>query len=326
MTEPTASHAPPAITAPYVVIDDFLPLDLASSMRADINSHFSAPEEHRPETHQIWNYWYVPGTYTYLRTLPEKVIAVDKITNFVAALRDWTIARMGLGEISWPILSLYIDGCNQQFHNDSTNGRFAFVYSLTKENRKTIGGGTQVMSAGDPFCRNLASPMAIHGFCDTVEPRFNRLVIFDDRMIHGVERLEGSMDPLEGRFVLHGHIREQGPLTGGALSFEALQPALREALAGFVAQHGEESYAYHGPLSVRFTVEPDGRVSGLHVLLDRVVPIAEARAETSADSWPSLRARYLASLSTARFPTADGRTVVVLPMAFAGPLGRPAEG
>ncbi len=321
MTDFAADDALPAFTAPHVVIDDFLPLDLALSMRADIDRHFASPEQHRPETHQVWNYWYVPGTYTYMRTTPDKVIETDKVTRFVSALRDWTVARLGLAQVSWPVLSLYVDGCNQQLHNDSTNGRFAYVYSLTNPVRQTIGGGTLLMSEGDPFRRNLASPMAVRGFCETVEPRFNRLLIFDDRVIHGVERLEGSMDPVEGRFVLHGHIQEQGPLVGGALSYEQLQPKLQQALGEFVAQHGEEAYAFHGPISVRFTIEPFGTVAGLRVMLDRVVPLAER----DADAWPALRARYLAALQEARYPGAEGTTTVILPMAFTGPAGRPAD-
>ncbi len=322
MTDLAADDDPPAFTSPYVIIDDFLPLDLALSMRADIDTHFGDPDGHRPDTHQVWNYWYVPGTYTYLRTQAEKVIAADKVTSFVTTLRDWTVARLGLSGLTPPILSLYIDGCGQQLHNDSLNGRFAFVYSLTNPVRQTIGGGTILMSEGDPFRRNLANPMAVHGFCETIEPRFNRLLLFDDRVIHGVERIEGSMDPVEGRFVLHGHIREEGPLAGGALSVEALQPGIQEALAGFVAQHGEEAYDYHGPISVRFTVEPHGAISGLRVLLDRVTCVVEENARR----WPALREKYLAALGRARFPGADGPTTVILPMGFTGPAGRPSGG
>ena len=47
----------------------------AREMRRDIDTHFSAPEQHRADTHQVWNYWFVPDSYTYLRTAPEKVIA-----------------------------------------------------------------------------------------------------------------------------------------------------------------------------------------------------------------------------------------------------------
>jgi len=50
--------------APAAVFDDFLPKDLAEAMRADIDAHFAKPEAHRPDTHQVWNYWFVPESYT----------------------------------------------------------------------------------------------------------------------------------------------------------------------------------------------------------------------------------------------------------------------
>jgi Rps23 Pro-64 3,4-dihydroxylase Tpa1-like proline 4-hydroxylase len=319
MNAPVAADTPAPLTAGYFVIDDFLPLDLALSMRADIDAHFGETDKHRAETHQVWNYWYVPGTYTYLRTVPDKIMVREKVERFMSSLQDWTVTRMGLGEVTWPILSLYIPGCFQNLHNDSLNGRFAYVYSLTNPVRKTQGGGTILMNEGDSFRRNLANPMTYHGISKVVEPRFNRLVLFDDRVIHGVERIEGSMDPVEGRFVLHGHIRDRGPFVGGALAIEALLPQIQSALGGFVAANGEESYNFHGPISVRFTVEPDGAVSDLHVLLDRVTHVADQHA----GRWEELRPRYLAAFAGLRFAAASGPTTVIFPVVFAGPAGRP---
>ena len=57
-----------------MIVDNFLPREFAAAMRADIDSHFAAPYQHHPDTHQVWNFWFVPQTYTYLRTQPEKVI------------------------------------------------------------------------------------------------------------------------------------------------------------------------------------------------------------------------------------------------------------
>ena len=38
-------------------------------------------------------------------------------------------------------------------------------------------------------------------FIDTVEPRFNRLTVFDPRFPHGVRPVKGTRDPLKGRLV-----------------------------------------------------------------------------------------------------------------------------
>ena len=45
--------------------------------------------------------------------------------------------------------------------------------------------------------------------------------------------------------------------------------------------------------------------------------------ERYAEGWPALRAKYLAAVSTARFPQAEGRTSVILPMFFSGAAARP---
>lgn len=38
-------------------------------------------------------------------------------------------------------------------------------------------------------------------FLDVVEPRFNRLTVFDPRFPHGVRPVAGTRDPLKGRLV-----------------------------------------------------------------------------------------------------------------------------
>src|SRR5436305_2727424 len=214
----------------FVVIDDFLPEKQGLSMREDIDAHFSNPERHQSSTHQVWNYWHVPGSYTYLRTTPEKVIARDKVEGFVEAMRSWAARNLGLAGVTWPYLSLYVPGCAQGLHNDSTNGRLGYVYSLTRNDRQTIGGETVLVQDRDLFRTSLDRAQAGTDLFDLVAPRFNRLTLFDDRIPHAVQRLDGSMDPLEGRFVLHGHISEAGVVAQGALAAEAI----RERVAGIV--------------------------------------------------------------------------------------------
>jgi len=84
--------------------------------------------------------------------------------------------------------------------------------TVAAQMRDAIGGETIVLHEGDLFRRHVATPQAGRGLFDAIEPRFNRLVVFDDRLVHGVERVDGSMDPVEGRFVLHGHLRADGPM------------------------------------------------------------------------------------------------------------------
>src|SRR5579872_2882386 len=69
----TAMHTAP-VRSSHLVVDDFMPSDIAREMRAAAEAHFGSPYHHSPKTHMNWDYWHVPGLYTYLRTLPEKVI------------------------------------------------------------------------------------------------------------------------------------------------------------------------------------------------------------------------------------------------------------
>src|SRR5258708_2203389 len=132
---PEAAALPPALRDRFFIVDNFLPVELAEAMRLDIDNHFSNPAAHQADTHQLWNYWYVPELYTYLRTLPEKVIAKASVDRLMGRLRAWSADTLGLASVSWPVLSLYVAGCRQNLHNDSANGRFGFVYSLTRDDR-----------------------------------------------------------------------------------------------------------------------------------------------------------------------------------------------
>lgn len=260
MDRAVSTSVPEPLTAPSLLIDDFMPLDLARSMRVDVEAHFANPAKHHADIHQVWNYWLVPGLYTCLKTQPEKVIPRDKVEQFLLALQRWSIDLLGLCGVTWPFLSLYVNGCSQGLHNNSKNGRFGFVYSLTPIERRTQGGETILLREGDLFRRNLRSPNAGTGLYELIEPRFNRLVLFDDRMVHGVSRVSGSMDPMDARCVMHGHIEETGPIVTGALSKDATRRGIHGALERFATGRTAVIPHHHGPIALRFTISPAGKV------------------------------------------------------------------
>ncbi|HKM68882.1 MAG TPA: 2OG-Fe(II) oxygenase [Stellaceae bacterium] len=313
------THGVP-LGAPVVVIDEFLPRELAIQMREDIDGHFADPGAHRADTHQVWNYWFVPELYAYLRTTPEKIIRRDRVDGFINALQAWSILTLGMGDVTWPYLSLYVDGCRQGLHNDAANGRFAFVYSLTRDQRRTTGGETLVFREGDLFRGNLrnaplgARPPAAaagRGFYEVIEPSFNRLVVFDDRLPHAVERVEGSMDPVEGRFVLHGHLSETGTMSTGALSVAVVEEALVGLLRDFAARYSARLALYQGPLALRFTIGAGGSVETCEILVDRVIHDDPRHIE-----WEPLRADLVNRIKTLKFPPAAGETAVTKPLVF----------
>jgi 2OG-Fe(II) oxygenase superfamily len=298
-------------TTPYRVIDNFLPDALARQMRSAIEQHFSKPNQ-QGAAHEVWNYWHVPETYTYLRTNPEKVIPREQVARFMQLLKSWTWGEMGMDSPYWPFLSMYVDGCKQEMHNDSTNGRFAYVYSLTKPDRLTTGGETVVFHEGNFFRDNLHQSKAGRGFFDLVPPLFNRLVVFDDRIPHAVKMVQGVMDPLEARFVFHGHINETPLHVEGALSEAAVLQTLAPNLAEFSALPD-----YHGPLVLRFAINALGRVGRWRVLVDRV-----AGQQADRSPWQARADPFYQRLQSQRFAASHGETVVTLPLLFGGPLKR----
>lgn len=300
-------------STPYMILDDFLPHDEAVAMRRQIDAHFADPQNHTPDRHQVWNYWHVPGLYTYLRTVPEKVIDRGLVDGFIRGLTIWSEYMLGLGHVTRPYLSLYVDGCEQKLHNDSANGRFGFVYSLTNDERKTFGGETIVLKEGDLFRDNMGNPSAGAGLLDLIEPKFNRLTLFDDRMPHGVQRVEGSMNPVEGRFVLHGHISESGPMAEGPLEAVITSRAIYDSLRPLLSDVLRKHVFHHGPLVLRITIEPDGSVSNIDRLVDRL-----ARAD--GNSAGVVVGQAIQIIRAMRFPEAPAATELTLPLLFGGNL------
>jgi 2OG-Fe(II) oxygenase superfamily len=295
----------------YLVVDNFMPQADANAMRAAIEAHFANPAQHKPDTHMVWNYWYVPGLYTYLRAQPEQVLGRKLARHFFDRLTAWSGANLGLSEATWPCLSLYVAGCRQGQHNDAGNGRFGFVYSLTKNDRRSEGGETLIWRDDDDFATRLQQPKAGAGFYDAVAPQFNRLLVFDDRMPHAVATVEGGMSPIEGRIVLHGHLREAGPIVTGALPPAEVAEIAGAMAADFAAALGPACELFHGLVVLRFVVAPNGNVSALRVVLNRIKRLAG-----TGPAVDDVIAGLLDRVRELSFPAADAATEVALPVGF----------
>jgi hypothetical protein len=263
----------------------------------------------------IWNYWHVPGLYTYLRTLPEMVIGPPLTDAFHASLFKWSSETLGLGAPKSSSLSLYVSGCRQSQHNDSANGRFGFVYSLTKNSRKTSGGETLIWRDDDYFETRMHRPCWGEGFYQSIEPRFNRLLVFDDRIPHAVQLVEGNMDPIEGRIVLHGHIREAGPIVHGPLARDVVRDIANQMAIEYSTDLGNALMIYHGPAVVRFAVQPDGAVVNAGLILDRV-----KRLRGDGPRVQEMLAELVARISRLQFPGSAEETMVTLPFGFGDSL------
>jgi hypothetical protein len=169
---------------------------------------------------------------------------------------------------------LYVDGCGQTIHNDAANGQMGFVYSLTKwEERNFLGGETLLFHPVNYWeTDRITRSGAGTNFYGKVPSRFNQLLVFDDRIIHGVETIQGTMDPLRGRVVMHGHLRAESMAVSGPLDPPAMSPVLGPALERIKALAARHSTAMNGFMTMRLSIQPDGRVGKAQPLCDRVLP------------------------------------------------------
>ncbi len=299
------------LRAPYVVVDDFMPPTVALEMRATAEMHLGNPYQHSVKTHANWDYWYVPGLYTYLRTDPAKVLGARLTAAFRNRLAQWTAATFGHLPVEQCYLSLYINGCRQSQHNDAANGRFGYVYSLTKDDRRTIGGETLIWNEEDYFESRMHQPAWGPAFYESIAPQFNRLLVFDDRMPHAVQLVEGNMNPIEGRLVIHGHIQEAGPIISGPLPREAVLAVADELVETFSSELGSSARMYRGPATVRFTVHSEGTVTAAELILDRV-----KRLRGQGPSAAEMLTVLVDKVTHLQFQPANEHTNIILPFAF----------
>lgn len=293
------------------VIPEFTPL--AQPMREQVERHFRTPERHGLE-HQVWNYWYVPNSYTYLRTTPDKVIERALVDQFVAQVAEFAMTQLGMDHVTWPFLSLYVDSCGQALHNDSRNGSIGYVFSLTRwDERKFSGGETMLFHEQDYWSTGrFTSTGATSSFYDLVPARFNQLLLFDDRVPHSVPMVRGVVDPCDGRIVMHGHITAQRVIVRGALRQpqHADSAGVRKLAELHQQITGEFRGRVHGVATFEAKVGADGAVQGVRTLIDRILPLPGS-SDPSA-----LVARITEQLAALRFNAADGESTLGVPFVF----------
>ncbi|MGZ3651097.1 MAG: 2OG-Fe(II) oxygenase [Bdellovibrionota bacterium] len=293
-----------------LIEDSFSPLSAA--LRAEFDSKFADPKATRSDRF-VWDFWNVPGQYTHLRTPAEHFFSRKNYGAFLRQLGDWARLNLGCSAITPPWLSYYVEGCEQNLHSDVPHGPWAFVYSLSPRKRVFQGGETLLLRPETlDYWRNFASAQdrELNSFVERIEPRFNRLVVFDPRIPHGVTRVSGTMDPREARLVMHGWFTDPRPCVQGALSARQAAPVLDEAV-GSLADSISSLGIWHGILSLRLAVSKSGGVSGVKILADTLVPVSGDPAHSAL-----IRRNALAALNGLRFPRAKGASAITLPLLF----------
>jgi hypothetical protein len=298
------------VSRALVVVDRFAPE--ARALRETFDERFAEPRSTRADRF-VWDWWHVPGQYTALRTPAWTYFPRRIYESFHRRLVAWGRETLGCHDISPPWLSLYIDGCRQELHGDLPHGPFAFVYSLTNWTKRSFAGGETLLLRDEvlDFWQDFRSVRAVeeHELMRAIEPRFDRLTVFDPRIPHGVRTVTGTRDPREGRLVIHGWFVQPRPFIRGPLRVRALGTsiaALGEQLGSWL---GELPIA--GVVSLAFTVDRRGSVRDLRLLSDTTrVPATHERE----------RARVVRKLkqhvATWRFGQQRAPSQVTLPIVF----------
>jgi len=277
------------MTLRLLTVDSFAPE--ADALRAHYDTVLADPRS-TAEARFCWDWWHVPGQYTALRTPAWRFFPPKVYEAFHRRLVQWGRRTLGCHDISPPWLSCYVDSCRQELHADVPHGPFAFVYSLTPWKGRPFRGGETLLLQdqvldhwnGPAVAGEVEEPQLLQA----VEPRFNRLVVFDPRIPHGVRRVEGTLDPREGRLVVHGWFVQPRPFVEGPLPAEALGEAL-ERMGPVVGEALAGSPGLSGLLSLQLRVTPAGRIAALTVLCNTLRSAdgrsPRRRLETALRGW-----------------------------------------
>jgi hypothetical protein len=300
----------------YHAVQNFFPE--GEAFRKLLTEHFANPYEQTNETHGVWNYWHVPEMYTYLKASPQRIFPAELLERFRNHLSNWALENLGVCGLTEPQLHLYVHGCGQELHSDYHNGYWGYVFSLTDwEERRFIGGETLLLRDGELNHKRHH----VHGsdLYEAVPARLNQLLVFDDSIVHGVRRVEGTMSPIEGRAVLTGHITASEPIVEGPLCASKLKDwwKLQVVDLGRAVRRFPD---VHGLLTCRLLTHADGTVEKVSILAHQLVSTARDEEAVSG-----AQETILTFLTQSRLPGSTGPSTVTIGVLVPVPNRRAIE-
>lgn len=239
----------------------------AKTLRQTFDHKFADPLKGHNERF-VWDYWHVPNQYTLHRTPADHYFG-KAFSPFVKQLVDWGQENLGCASISPPWLSYYVAGCEQRLHCDNPHGPWAFVYSLSLKPGMNFQGGETLILKPEVLeywsHHNSQSGLEENGLFWKVSPKFNRLVVFDPRFPHGVNRVTGTQDPREARLVIHGWFTQPQPILKGPIKASEFNTQLNELLHQLEDVLQQRS-ALTGTLSYKIKLNASGKVTQVKAL------------------------------------------------------------
>ena len=257
----------------FFVQKNFFPQHKA--LRKEFVKNFENPKD----THQerfVWDFWYDENQYHLIRTPAYYYFTKKLYQNFHSYLVQWGRENLGCHDISPPWLSYYVDGCYQQLHSDVPHGPWAFVYSLTPNQKEFRGGETLILKPETlNYWQNYkqSSHYEFSSFVDVIPSLMNQLVVFDPRFPHGVTEVKGTRDPLKSRLVMHGWFVNPRPYVVGGLSTAQVQKSVEKGFSQ-LNEILEQTDLLDGTLSLRLKVNAAGEVAQYKVLTNTLLSLA----------------------------------------------------
>lgn len=178
----------------------------ATEMRRKYEQFFANPSQATRGEHFKCNVWYVPKCYSYNRIHADDVLGIELYDDFQNYLRMFA-RQLGFHNVTGSLLSFYRSGDFQSTHSDMKNGSLAYVYSLTDWANRKFTGGETLVARPDIFDKlEPREHRSYQSYWEEYAAHFGQLLLFDDRLAHMVPTIQGTMDPLDARVVIHGHI------------------------------------------------------------------------------------------------------------------------
>lgn len=285
--------------------------DRADELRAIFDTRFADPLACHPGRF-VWDYWYVRRWFTFFRTPSSDYFGPELFKAFEARLLAWAERKLGVSQHTLIWLSYYINGCHQGLHRDTANGPWSFVYSLTPTDREQFRGGETLIARPNliDYWRTNAFDNSEQIF-DVIPPDFNQLVVFDSRLPHCVAPVEGTMEPREGRLVMHGWLLTDHCVIKGNVDKELVTAVLNKETLKLKHRLSRLS-GINGLITFRLAVAKTGTVTSVRIVSNTLLRTADNGAA------PALIVQTAVQhLGAVRFPKSGAGASIIIPLALA---------
>ena len=287
-----------------------------------------------------WDYWHVENQYTQLRTPAKEYYYEGEILNefyakFEEELLKYARENLALSNFTPIWMSCYVDGMGQELHADVPHGPLAFVFSLTKNfddsdddkssspsksGRYFRGGETTILRPERANYWQSFDPTEIverTQLFEEIEPKFNRLTIFDPRLPHGVREVKGTKDVSKGRLVLNGWFNEPAISCQGGLTIEDVGKVL-DAKLDLLYEELETLPAMIGFAALRMEIEAEtGHVDSISWGADTVAPALSLRDPNEVtETRDVVLATIAGMMSECVFPSSKEKSSICVPFVF----------